>query len=135
MKELTFFVPGIPRPQGSKRHVGNGRMIEANKEVYTWRDTVAAYAIQHWGRHWGAEGKQPFLGALKADLLFELPKGPSVTRHNPAVKPDLDKLTRAVFDAIEAAGLVANDSQFCDLHAAKVYGTHRTGVTIKISYL
>lgn len=131
MRELTFFVPGIPRPQGSKRHVGNGRMIEANKEIYSWRHTVAAYALQHWE----IDGKEHFIGALKADLLFEMPKGPSVTRHNPSVKPDLDKLCRGVFDALEASGIIRNDSQFCDLHAAKVYGTHRTGVTIKISYL
>ena len=131
MRELTFFVPGIPRPQGSKKHVGNGRMIEANKEVYTWRHTVAAVALGEWEQ----QGKEHFIGPLKIDLLFEMPKGPSVKHHNPSVKPDLDKLCRAIFDSLEAAKIVANDSQFCDLHAAKIYGTHRTGVTVKVSYL
>ena len=106
-------------------------MIEANKEVYTWRHTVAAVALGEWEQ----QGKEHFIGPLKIDLLFEMPKGPSVKHHNPSVKPDLDKLCRAIFDSLEAAKIVANDSQFCDLHAAKIYGTHRTGVTVKVSYL
>ena len=31
-----------PAPQGSKRHVGGGRLIEASKRVKPWRQAVAA---------------------------------------------------------------------------------------------
>lgn len=35
--KLEFFVPGVPRPQGSKRHLGNGVMVESCKHV---KDTL-----------------------------------------------------------------------------------------------
>jgi hypothetical protein len=33
MREFSIFIVGDPAPQGSKRHVGNGVMIEASKKV------------------------------------------------------------------------------------------------------
>ena len=35
---------GIPAPQGSKRHVGGGRMIESCKALKPWRDLIIADA-------------------------------------------------------------------------------------------
>jgi Holliday junction resolvase RusA-like endonuclease len=106
-------------------------MIEANPHHKGWRDEVISAAKTAMG----VQELEKFLGPLKVELLFELPKGPTVSRHNPAVKPDVDKLTRTIFDALEIAGVVQNDSQICDVHAVKVYGTTRTGVTISLSYL
>ncbi|QDH92357.1 RusA-like resolvase [Gordonia phage Spooky] len=37
----TIWIPGIPAPQGSKRHVGNGILIESSKRVGPWRAVVA----------------------------------------------------------------------------------------------
>jgi hypothetical protein len=42
--ELPFTVYGVPRPQGSKRHVGNGRMVESSPRVAEWRTLVALEA-------------------------------------------------------------------------------------------
>lgn len=36
-----FAVFGLPAPQGSKRHVGEGRMVESSKRVKPWRRQVA----------------------------------------------------------------------------------------------
>lgn len=41
MTSLAFTVHGTPRPKGSLRHVGNGRMIEQVKGSKEWRQTVA----------------------------------------------------------------------------------------------
>jgi crossover junction endodeoxyribonuclease RusA len=130
MQKLRLFVPGIPRPQGSKRHVGNGRMIEANPHLRDWRSTVTHAAREAMGEC----GLVTFMGPLKIQLLFELPKGKSVSRFSPSVKPDVDKLCRSIFDALEAAGCYANDSQIVELHATKTYGTTRQGVTILLDY-
>jgi hypothetical protein len=40
MTLLRVDVYGLPAPQGSKRHVGGGRMIEASKKVGPWREAV-----------------------------------------------------------------------------------------------
>nr|DAN37658.1 MAG TPA: Endodeoxyribonuclease RusA [Caudoviricetes sp.] len=39
----------------------------------------------------------------------------------PAVKPDLDKLTRAVFDALTDAGVWRDDSRVVDMRVTKRY--------------
>ena len=131
MQSFRLFVPGTPRPQGSKRHVGNGRMIEANPHHKGWRDEIIISAKAAMG----VQELVKFEGPLKIDMLFELPKGSTVKRYSPAVKPDLDKLARTVFDALELAGVVSNDSQIVEMHAVKAYGTTRTGVTIFLTYL
>lgn len=63
----------------------------------------------------------PFSGALYCYLTFLLPRPKSVKRDRPNVKPDLDKLVRAVFDAAEQSGLVENDSRVCEMQAVKRY--------------
>jgi hypothetical protein len=44
MKQVCFTVYELPAPQGSKRHVGNGRMIESSTKVKPWRQAVIAAA-------------------------------------------------------------------------------------------
>ena len=42
----TFHVLGLsPAPQGSKRHVGGGRMIESSAKVKPWREAVRSEAL------------------------------------------------------------------------------------------
>ena len=45
-----IFIPvrGVPAPQGSKRHIGNGILIENSKKVKPWRQDVRAAAIAHY---------------------------------------------------------------------------------------
>ena len=48
-----FAVFGLPAPQGSKRHVGEGRMVESSKRVKPWRRQVAAAYRDHcFGEHY-----------------------------------------------------------------------------------
>jgi crossover junction endodeoxyribonuclease RusA len=55
-------------------------------------------------------------------LEFVLPRPVSTPKRRtpPAVKrPDVDKLARAVLDALTSAGALADDSQVVDLHPIK----------------
>lgn len=110
---ITLFVPGRPAPQGSKRHVGNGIMIESSKAVKPWRIEVM----------WAAREAcpAPINGAAAVRLDFVMPRPKSAPKRStpPAIKrPDLDKIARAVLDAITGV-IVADDSQVVDLHATK----------------
>lgn len=103
---LLFFVPGSPAPQGSKRHVGHGRMIESSKAVGPWRERVALAA------HDAMRGQPMFdKGApLAIAIEFVMPRPASTPKGHtpPAVKrPDSDKLSRAVHDAM--TGIVYPD--------------------------
>jgi crossover junction endodeoxyribonuclease RusA len=112
-RELYVKVPGVPVPQGSMSCI-NGVMFHSNKHLPIWRSKVQkALECEFVG---GA-----FSGPIYAYLTFILPRPASVTRIKPCVKPDLDKLVRAVLDAVEAACAVHNDSQVCEMHAIKRY--------------
>ena len=131
---IELFADGSPVPQGSFRHVGNGRIISANPKLNTWRDSIATQiALQTHHRL--------IDGSIRLELVFTLPRPKSVPtslRATPTVKPDLDKLVRAVMDAISLeryCQIIKDDSQVTDLHAAKRYADHTpAGVRIMISW-
>jgi crossover junction endodeoxyribonuclease RusA len=118
LMELPFTVYGVPRPQGSKRHVGNGRMIESSPRVAEWRTLVAHTAsIERAG--------QPVIeGPVTVDVVFGfgLPKRPGTRRSQDphTQRPDLDKLVRAVLDALTGV-MYTDDSQVVELSARKVW--------------
>ena len=115
---IEFTVPGAPAPQGSKRHVGNGRMIESSKAVGAWRERVAiaAHNLMTAGCIAVRETEPLTVGI---EFVMPLPKS-TPKRVTPAAvkRPDLDKLVRAVFDA--CTGVVwADDSMVVDVRASK----------------
>lgn len=114
---VSFYVPGAPAPQGSKRHIGRGILIESSRTVGPWRERVAL-AAHHAMKSAGAA---PYLGPVTLDLAFIMPRPKSApkTKTVAAVKrPDLDKLARACFDAISNV-CYRDDSQVVGLKASK----------------
>ena len=116
--ELPFTVYGVPRPQGSKRHVGNGRMVESSTRVAEWRTLVAHTASI-------AQAGRPVIeGPVTVDVVFGfgLPKQPGTRRSQDphTSRPDLDKLVRAVLDALTGV-VYTDDSQVVELSARKVW--------------
>lgn len=132
MTEPTRFrVEGIPAPQGSKRHVGNGVLIESSKALKPWRERVAWTAREH---------HVPLrTGAVIVHLAFVMPRPVSTPKRRtpPALrKPDLDKLVRGVFDAL--SGLCfEDDARVVDLRATKRLAAigEKPGVTVTVSDL
>lgn len=114
-QDVLFFVPGKPAPQGSKRHVGRGILVESSKEVGPWRERVALAA------HNAMSGRALFDGAVSVCLNFVLPRPKSAPKsRTPAAtkRPDLDKLERAVLDALTGV-CFADDSQVVSLSGYK----------------
>ena len=110
---VTVFVPGIPAPQGSKRHVGRGILIESSKAVGPWRERVAL----------AAHSLAPELLAppvsVRLDFVMPRPKSAPKAKFVPATKrPDIDKLARAILDALTGVWF-EDDSHVTDLHATK----------------
>jgi crossover junction endodeoxyribonuclease RusA len=115
--QLNLTVQGLPIPQGSTRMLRNKKgepyITHANPKLAEWRKAIV--------RELKDGGVFPFVGAVHAYMVFVLPRPKSVKRNRPCVKPDLDKLVRAVFDACEVAGVLGNDSQVTKLKASKHY--------------
>lgn len=153
-RALTVIVYGTPAPQGSKRHVGHGVMVESSRRVKPWREDVKAAAetaIVEWeqhrplpsgvGRRW-----EPITGPVEVTVTFRFarPAGhygtgrnadtvrPSAPAHPTGGKGDIEKLVRAVHDALTAAGVWRDDAQVVRLNAAKVWchKGERPGATI-----
>lgn len=103
---VEFFVAGKAAPQGSKRHVGNGRMIESSKALGPWREHVA-WAAQH-----AMAGRTLISGAIVLTADFALPRIQAIRKTTPAhtKKPDLDKLIRALGDALTGV-IYVDDAQ------------------------
>lgn len=121
---LHWFVEGIPVPQGSKTAtVINGRavMFEANKKHKAWRDHVRATV---------GKLETPSTQPVRVELQFWFEKPKTVKRDHMSVKPDLDKLSRSVLDAI-TGGILKDDSQVVILNARKEYGD-KPGVLIRV---
>lgn len=144
---ITIEVRGLPAPQGSKRHVGHGIMVESSKAVGPWREAVRT-ETQRVMKLPGPEGAWgvPLAGPLCVRLFFRLsrPKSHYRTGRNahllrdsapayPAVKPDGDKLERAVWDGLTAGGAYGDDSQIVQWSGYKVYG--QPGCRIEILQL
>lgn len=116
MTSISFTVPGKPAPQGSKRHVGRGILIESCKDVGAWRERVAITAHN-------AMNSQPITSkpvAVSIEFVLPRPLSTPKRRSTPAAtkKPDLDKLARAILDAITHT-VIADDSQVVRLTARK----------------
>lgn len=125
---IRFQVHGLPVPQGSTRSwVVNGKPVitSSAKGLSTWRRLVADVAQRY-------APDEPWEGPVGIELHFGLPKPKSAPKRKrvwPDKRPDLDKLSRAVFDALTYV-IFADDSQVVELSATKDYGA--PGVVVEI---
>jgi Holliday junction resolvase RusA-like endonuclease len=121
IERLSFFVPGTPIPQGSKKAFVRGKravIVDDNQEkLNEWRGVVKNAASQALCGRLGFE-KDAELVVLY-DFLFMPPK--RLTRKRPNVRPDLDKLERAIGDALTDAGVWRDDGQVVVSHTSKEY--------------
>lgn len=114
---VRFFVSGKSEPQGSTRAFvvkGRARVTSSNPNLNQWRDLIASEAQ--------GQFPAPHLGPVHLQALFSLPKPRSYPKKLvPATKrPDLDKLVRAICDALTAIAWL-DDSQVTQIHATKRY--------------
>ena len=125
---IMFQVHGLPAPQGSTRaFVVKGKPIITStaKGLSAWRRLIADVAQDF-------APEQPWQGPVGIDLHFGLPKpksAPKTRRVWPDKRPDLDKLTRAVLDALTYV-VFADDSQVVEIRATKDYGA--PGVAVEV---
>jgi len=122
-RTIVLVVPGVPAPQGSKNPWGG----EANPNVKAWRATVA----EHARKNGTAVVDGPVV--VSATFVFPRPKKHFRTGKNAhlmrddapswySAKPDLDKLQRAIGDALTGV-VVRDDSQIVFWKARKRYGS------------
>lgn len=124
---LTFTVQGMPpQPQGSKRHLGNGVMVESCKNLKPWRYLVQQAAV--------ATNHPTIIGPVSISCVFLFPrpkshytsKGalkPSAPTYH-SVKPDGSKCLRSTEDALVDSGILQDDARIALASFTKRYITH-----------
>lgn len=118
---IIFNVDGQPIPQGSMKVI-NGHVIHSQgSALAAWRSAIALSAK--------SAGAKPHIEPVEIELVFRMTKPRTVTRSEPSVAPDLDKLIRAVLDALTAVAY-RDDGQVTRITAIKEYGT--PGVSVKV---
>jgi crossover junction endodeoxyribonuclease RusA len=136
MSAITFKVEGMaPAPQGSKRHLGRGVMIESCRNVKPWRALVTSAAI--------ATGLPILRGPVSMSVvfLFLRPKGHltskgalrSTAPQHHAVRPDGSKLLRSTEDALTGS-LLEDDARIVSCTWQKRYcvGPEKPGALITL---
>ena len=129
---IRVFVPGIPRPQGSKNaYIRGGRaiLVEANKHLPAWRKQLTD-AIEMAN----SQSIDAMEGAIVLNVDFFMPKAKTNKKDLPFQKPDLDKLIRAIMDSATKAGAIRDDAQVCAIQATKAweYEGQEPGVLIEL---
>lgn len=131
-RTLTFSVEGTPRPQGSTRAIvtktGQAVVVNARREsLGVWRADVREAAH----RAVVDEGDAgPYPGPVALDLSFFLTRPKAHYRTDGTLRPsapelhdrrpDVDKLARAVLDALTGV-LYVDDAQVCRLNACRFW--------------
>src|SRR5579864_8225849 len=149
--QISFFVPGIPKPQPRARSFvlrGKGGkpilsktgqpILRVHEEgsAENWKSLVAQFAKPF-------VPMPPHTGPLCMDVDFIFPRPKTHYRTNgqlkesaPAwhtIRPDCDNCRKAVEDALKVLGLFCDDCQICAGQTRKFYGvTPGAQVTIRV---
>ena len=140
--EVSFFVAGVPRPQGSMRAIvskstGRAFLKNSSDTLAPWRNQIVQVATE------GIEdeGWSVFpSGPLELEVVFFFDRPKSHPKKRRAIDrgihykmPDIDKLVRAVGDALSVSALIGDDDQIATLHAYKRYAEEGTsGAGMKV---
>lgn len=117
---VEFFVPGFPQPQGSKRGFvsANGKvsLVESAAGVKPWRSDVKVFAAEAMRGHLLMTGPV----SLRCDFIMKRPVSTPKSKPTPPAtkKPDLDKLLRAIGDALKGTAY-AEDSLITEIIGTK----------------
>jgi Endodeoxyribonuclease RusA. len=143
---VSFTVPGLPKPKGNMRAVPirkrdgtRGLRVTEAQGVGEWIATIRKVAADAWGK------REPHHGPVGVVMQFRFPRPkshyrggkPESGKLRPSAaqfmtkRPDVDKLQRAVFDAL--AGIVIGDDSLVVVSLAnKTYTAKPPGVTVAI---
>ena len=125
IESVSFTVAGVPIPQGSSRaFVVGGRAVvtSSNKNLAQWRQRIATEA-QKVAVESGFYSLDKRAYDVHATFYFPRTKSLKKNQTEHIVRPDLDKLIRAINDGITNI-LIPDDSMINAINVRKLYLAH-----------
>lgn len=130
-------VIGNPAAQGSKRGFARGGkvvMVEMAKGHADWRSAVGEAARQAAVVHGCLDGPLVLHAVFRFPMPASRPKAIRAQGWAPKVSaPDRDKLERAIGDALQAGGLIADDARIVEGHTTKIEVVGWSGVLLRLA--
>lgn len=131
--DLKIAVYGTPKPKGSLKHIGRGRLVEQVAGSKPWRIAVAdaARVAMLPDDADATVPLPPFEGPLRVEITSTVAKPKSAPKRRvtwPVTRSsgDVDKHARNVLDALADAEVYGDDSQVLEVTSRKTYpGGHR----------
>lgn len=128
---ISFWVAGLPVPQGSAR-----AFVVAGRAHIT---STSGHRLQDWRQAIASEARQSVqelvLGPVEVGAVFYVPRPTSRRKRDlwPDRKPDIDKLARACLDALTGVTF-KDDAQVVRLVAEKRYAVEgqQSGVMVTV---
>jgi crossover junction endodeoxyribonuclease RusA len=123
-----------PKPKGSLRHVGKGKLVEQVAGSKTWRAVIALAARQAINTSdWTIAD-----GPVRVQAIVDLPR-PKTNRDPLPIRRssgDSDKHARNILDALSDGGVYVDDSQVTDLRIIKRFADGiQPGAVINVTKL
>lgn len=132
MTGLRIIAHGTPASQGSKKGFIRDKkvvLVEMDDELPAWRAAVKAAAKLAAGPSWAA---LDCAVKISGEIRIRKPRTTKFRDH-PAGPKDLDKMQRAIGDALESAGILTNDARIVHWNIRKVWATNTPGLDITIT--
>lgn len=132
MTSLRVIAYGAPASQGSKKAFIRGKkvvLVEMDEKLPAWREAVEAAARQAAGPDWATiDGPVSIAGEVRL-------RKPDTTKFGdaPAGPPDLDKLQRAIGDALTKSKVIQDDARIVHWDIRKVWADTVPGIDITIT--
>lgn len=136
MAEVTFTVPGVPAPQGSKTRTKWG-VREDNPATRPWRSAIA------WEATAAMQGLDILTGPVEVLVHFVFPRpkshfgtgtrGEVLKESAPKLHtspPDADKLERAIGDSLRGI-VLRDDAQIAHWDVWKLYGQPHAEIVVR----
>jgi len=127
---LSFFVPGMPVQKGNIKFARGRYFHKEGKRLETWSECVSIAAGV--AMHESGEKKLVNTPISGTAHFYMLKPKKTKAKDMPAVKPDLDKLARGLWDPME--GIVFdNDSRICSMVLKKSWAEDASKVGVAVT--
>lgn len=126
MDNVRFWLTGNPKPKGSLTPTKWGKLRNASKYTDRWCKDIRLQLEAIF-----SDRTELFTCPVECTYTFYIERPKTVKRYFPSIAPDLDKLVRAINDAMTGI-IYVDDGLICAQREVKMYARSVPGVMVEV---